>query len=102
MERVQRLKKEAADQELEQNTRKSDLQAILAKVENDLKILMDRKDREGPGGAALKTAKDLKYVRDRQDNLGLAKFNMPLRSCTHDTQTIAISKANNGLPWFGY
>lgn len=68
MEKLQRLEKEAADQKLEQDLRSADFRAVLAKVEADLKLLMERKAKDG--AAELKTAKDMKFLRDRQQTPG--------------------------------
>lgn len=72
MENSSRLAKERKDEELAPQLRLADCSSVMAKLEADLQIL---KDREGDQTAqAIKNAKDMKYLRDRQKILGKYQF----------------------------
>lgn len=67
LQSAQRIQKEAQDAQLEKDLRQADLKAVLAKVESDFKVLKEHL-LPGDNRVALKNARDLKYLRDRQRN----------------------------------
>ena len=67
VEKNTRLAKEAQNAQLERNLRQADFQAVLAKLESDIKVLESFKPNSHE--EALKHAKDMKYLRDRQATL---------------------------------
>lgn len=64
-----RIEKEAKESEAEKNLREADCKSALLKIEADMAMLKGYFPDETE--AALKNAKDLKYLRDRQQILVL-------------------------------
>ena len=62
--RSEKLKKE---QDLASNVRAADLTQLLARIESDM-LLLSSKENSGPD-RAVETAKDMKYLWERQMNL---------------------------------
>lgn len=71
-EQLARTAKEEADEKLAQEIREADLKQIMAKLEGDLVLLKDRIPSEAK--QALETAKDMKYLRDRQQHFAISSF----------------------------
>ena len=67
IEAASKLQKDEKELELAKNARQADLQQLLARIENDLSALRARRSSED--SPAMATAKDLKYVRERQRTL---------------------------------
>ena len=72
IEKAKRAELEAKESEVEANLRKADLQAICAKLDNDLTMLRARES--GKQSESVKHAKDLKYLASRQLQLGCGMF----------------------------
>lgn len=67
IENATKLAKEKQDEELAASLREADFRQVIAKLESDLRTLENRKPNSTT--EAIKTAKDMKYLRDRQKNL---------------------------------
>lgn len=63
---------------MEKSIRQADVKAVLAKLQSDLEVLAARLPQDAQ--TALKNAKDVKYIRDRQRIPSLAFNNMLLGS----------------------
>lgn len=68
MEQAARIAKEQEDLKLASDLRAADGKQVIAKIENDLRLLQDLIPDDL--SQAQSTAKDLKYLRDRQETLG--------------------------------
>ena len=68
MEQAARIAKEQEDLKLASDLRAADGKHVIAKIENDLRLLQDLIPDDL--SQAQSTAKDLKYLRDRQETLG--------------------------------
>lgn len=68
VEQAARIAKEQEDLKLTSELRAADGKQVVAKIENDLRLLQDLIPDDL--SQALSTAKDLKYLRDRQETLG--------------------------------
>lgn len=67
IENATKLAKEKQDEELAASLREADFRQVITKVDSDLRTLENRKPNST--SEAIKTAKDMKYLRDRQKNL---------------------------------
>ena len=68
MERAARIVKEQEDSRLASELRAADGKQVVAKIESDLRLLEEQIPDDL--SQAQSTAKDLKYLRDRQETLG--------------------------------
>jgi hypothetical protein len=68
VEQAARIAKEQEDLKLASDLRAADGKQVIAKIENDLRLLQDLIPDDL--SQAQSTAKDLKYLRDRQETLG--------------------------------
>mgnify|MGYP000462367847 CR=1 FL=1 len=68
MEQAARIAKEQEDLKLASDLRAADGKQVIAKIENDLRLLQDLIPDDL--SQAQSRAKDLKYLRDRQETLG--------------------------------
>ena len=68
IEQVQRVKKEAKEQELEKTLREADFEKVTLKLKSDLDALKAWKQENAV--ESLRNAKDMEYLRDRQKSLG--------------------------------
>ena len=67
MEQTTRAEKEQKEQELAANVRQADLAQLLARIEADLLLLAQQENTSD--ARAVETAKDMKYVKERQMRL---------------------------------
>lgn len=67
VEQVTRTEREQKEQELAANVRQADLTQLLARLEADLVLLAQQENTSD--ARAVETAKDMKYVRERQMSL---------------------------------
>ena len=72
IENATKLAKEKQDEELATSLREADFRQVITKLESDLRTLEDRKPNSEM--EAIKNAKDMKYLRDRQKNLLFINF----------------------------
>ena len=109
-EQLARTAKEEADEKLAQEIREADLKQIMAKLEGDLVLLKDRIPSEAK--QALETAKDMKYLRDRQQHfaISLVRFRLlvgqgsfhvvnVLLVYIHPGPALASSQARESICW---
>jgi hypothetical protein len=68
VEQAARIAKEQEDLKLASDLRAAHGKQVIAKIENDLRLLQDLIPDDL--SQAQSTAKDLKYLRDRQETLG--------------------------------